>query len=95
MREDAAGRPVRHLAFWDLLAATLAFPDPERWLPGYHDLGRTEVTPELMRARLRAFTQSFGDHGVVGSVCVDDYNPFFAQAVGIIDTACDEFVPPG
>ncbi len=45
--------------------------------------------------RLRAFTASFGDHGVLGSVCEADYNPFFTEAVSIIDTACDEFVPPG
>jgi hypothetical protein len=45
--------------------------------------------------RLRAFTESFGERGVVGSVCTGDYNPFFAQAVGIIDLTCDNFVPPG
>ncbi|HWB78472.1 MAG TPA: hypothetical protein VG755_26080 [Nannocystaceae bacterium] len=45
--------------------------------------------------RLRELTQSFGDHGVIGSVCAADYNPFFTEAVAIIDTACDEFVPPG
>ncbi len=45
--------------------------------------------------RLRTFTEAFGDHGIVGSVCTADYNDFFAQAVGIIDTTCDDFVPPG
>jgi aminoglycoside phosphotransferase (APT) family kinase protein len=53
--EGAAGRPFPDLAFWDLLGATIAMPDPERWLPGYHDLGRRDVTPELMQTRLRAF----------------------------------------
>jgi hypothetical protein len=44
--------------------------------------------------RLRAFTEMF-DHGVVGSVCAPDFTPFFEQAVSVIDTTCEEFVPPG
>jgi hypothetical protein len=32
--------------------------------------------------------------GSLASVCAPDYSPFFAQAVSVIDTACDEFVPP-
>lgn len=43
--------------------------------------------------RLRAFVESFGDRGVVGSVCADDYGPFFLDAVSDIDDACDEFIP--
>jgi hypothetical protein len=45
--------------------------------------------------RLRQYVQMFGDQGVLGSVCEPNYAPFFAQAVAIIDLACDEFVPPG
>ena len=45
--------------------------------------------------RLREFTESFGNRGVVGSVCANDYAPFFEQAVSVIDLACDEFVPEG
>jgi hypothetical protein len=44
--------------------------------------------------RLREFVESFGDHGVAGSVCADSYQQFFLDAVGIIDTTCEEFVPP-
>ena len=44
-----------HLAFWDLLGVTLALPDPRKWLPGYLDLDRADITPDTMRARLRAF----------------------------------------
>ncbi|MCH9683891.1 MAG: hypothetical protein K0V04_20835 [Deltaproteobacteria bacterium] len=43
--------------------------------------------------RLREFTQSFG-FGSVGPVCADDYAPFFEQAVSVIESACDDFVPP-
>lgn len=45
--------------------------------------------------RLRQFVELFGDRGIWASVCTPDYNPFFEQAVGLIDAACDDFVPPG
>lgn len=32
--------------------------------------------------------------GVLGSVCAVDYAPFFQTAVGTIDSACNDFVPP-
>jgi hypothetical protein len=44
--------------------------------------------------RLRQFTESF-KYGVVGSVCAPDYTQFFQDAVSIIDTTCEEFIPPG
>ena len=31
--------------------------------------------------------------GFVGSLCADSYAPFFADALAVIDLACDEFVP--
>jgi hypothetical protein len=40
--------------------------------------------------RLRAFVESF-EYGVAGSVCAADYAPFFAEAVRVIDSACDAF----
>jgi hypothetical protein len=40
--------------------------------------------------RLRAFVDGF-KYGVAGSVCAPDYAPFFAEAVKVIDVACDEF----
>ncbi|HET6582868.1 MAG TPA: hypothetical protein VFG69_05460 [Nannocystaceae bacterium] len=45
--------------------------------------------------RLISFVESFGDRGLWGSVCAPDYSDFFAQAVALIDTACDEFEPEG
>jgi len=45
--------------------------------------------------RLRAFVEQFGDHGVAGSICTNDYIPFFLDAVDIIDVTCDEFRPEG
>lgn len=37
----------------------------------------------------------FGDRGLIGDITEDDYSGFFEQAVGLIDTACDEFEPAG
>jgi hypothetical protein len=45
--------------------------------------------------RLRQFVESFGDHGVAGSVCAASYQQFFLDAVDVIDTTCEDFVPPG
>ncbi len=45
--------------------------------------------------RLRAFAESFGSRGFVGSVCAPSYEAFFEQAVGVVDTACDDFEPEG
>ncbi len=40
--------------------------------------------------------ERFGDRGVIGDVCAEpDYGPLFAEAVGLIDTACDEYTPEG
>ena len=44
--------------------------------------------------RIRAFADLFG-FGSVGPVCADDYAPFFTEAVSVIESACDDFVPPG
>ena len=43
--------------------------------------------------RLRSFASSFV-YGSVGPVCAADYEPFFTDAVGVIDNACDNFEPP-
>jgi hypothetical protein len=45
--------------------------------------------------RLRAFVDSFGDQGFSGSICANNYDPFFQEAVSIIDSTCDDFIPPG
>lgn len=45
--------------------------------------------------RLREFAESFGNRGFVGSVCAPSYDAFFAEAVAVVDTACDEFEPEG
>ena len=41
------------------------------------------------------FVDKFDSRGLSGNICTDDYAGFFEQAVGLIDTACDEYVPEG
>ncbi|HTV17389.1 MAG TPA: hypothetical protein VMG12_01920 [Polyangiaceae bacterium] len=42
--------------------------------------------------RLHQFIQAF-PFGTTGDICAADYAPFFAEAVSVIDTACDDFTP--
>ena len=43
-------------------------------------------------AKIREFIQMFPNQ-ITGSVCELNYAPFFEQAVDLINTTCDEFVP--
>ncbi len=58
-------------------------------LPG----GPCPALDDVDSPRLERFVQSFG-FGSLGSVCAPEYSNFFAQAVSVVDTACDVFVPP-
>jgi aminoglycoside phosphotransferase (APT) family kinase protein len=53
--EATTGCRVPDRPWWDLVGASRAAPDPRRWLPGYHELGRTDLTPRLLRRRLDDF----------------------------------------
>lgn len=44
--------------------------------------------------RIREFTQQFA-FGTVGPICAEDYVPFFTDAVDVVRTACEGFLPPG
>ena len=44
--------------------------------------------------RFEQFTQAFGASGILASVCSADYSVPFGQAVAVVDTTCDEFIPP-
>lgn len=56
--EAAAGHPLPDLPFWELYAVSVALPEAENWVRGYHDLGRTDVTAEVARERLTLFAQA-------------------------------------
>jgi hypothetical protein len=60
----------------------------------------TNADPQLCPAgsddpvKIRTFLEMF-PHSFEGSVCADNFAPFFEQAVDLIDTTCDEFEPIG
>jgi aminoglycoside phosphotransferase (APT) family kinase protein len=54
----AAEEPPRQLFFWELYIAASAMEDVEHWVDGYHDLGRTDVSPGVARARLERFAET-------------------------------------
>lgn len=56
--------------------------------------GCQDGKPQPKGSHWSEFVSLWGDHGLEASVCNLDYAPFFAQAVAIIDDACDEFTPP-
>ena len=43
---------------------------------------------------LRELVEAFGDQGLAGSVCAPSYEPFFEQAVPVIEGACEGFTLP-
>jgi hypothetical protein len=49
-----------------------------------------QLAPNLV-----AFMDQFGDRGLRGSVCAEDYSPFFDDATAIIEQVCSDFEPPG
>lgn len=59
------------------------------------DLDEDGVNGAEASPRLRTFAESFGSRGFVGSVCADNYDTFFEQAVSVVDTACETFEPEG
>ena len=44
--------------------------------------------------RLRLLAEGV-EHNFIGSICLEDYAPFFAEHVGAIVDLCDDFIPPG
>jgi hypothetical protein len=44
---------------------------------------------------LIGFVESFGDQGVLASVCEPDFGPIFAATIDTIDATCAGFEPPG
>ena len=53
-------------------------------IPGDQEYGATIVQ----------FTQMF-TNGSVGNICATDYGPFFMDAISVIESACNDFKPPG
>jgi len=52
-----AGGQVGELRFWSLWVAPDALEEMPDWLPGYHELGRTDLTLEQANASMQAFAR--------------------------------------
>ncbi len=44
--------------------------------------------------RLRLLAEGV-EHSFIGSICLEDYAPFFEEHVGALVDLCDDFIPPG
>ncbi|MEX1361925.1 MAG: vWA domain-containing protein [Nannocystaceae bacterium] len=43
---------------------------------------------------IAAFTTLWGMNGFMADICAPDYGPIFDQAIGVIDVACENYIPP-
>jgi aminoglycoside phosphotransferase (APT) family kinase protein len=55
--ETAAGRPVANVELWDLFTLCRAYQTVETWVPNYRDLGRTDLTADVLRTRHTSWTR--------------------------------------
>jgi aminoglycoside phosphotransferase (APT) family kinase protein len=55
--EFERGERVPQRALWDLAGALEAFPDPEKWRRAWLELGRHDLSADLVRERLTAFVE--------------------------------------
>jgi aminoglycoside phosphotransferase (APT) family kinase protein len=53
-----AGGEVRELRFWDLWVSPEALEEMPEWLPGYHVLGRSDLSLEFAVGSMQAFAQA-------------------------------------
>lgn len=96
---DCMGTPGDPMTWYDEVVAVKQHPENvvvlslTRGAPG-NVCGAPQGT-ELDGTRIMEFASLFGATGLLGDICAPSFGPFFEQAVGLIDSACDGFVPPG
>jgi len=52
------------------------------------------ITGAEVAARVDQFAKMF-TYGSVGQICAPSYKQFFSDAISVIDSACENFMPPG
>ncbi|MBZ5711975.1 hypothetical protein [Nannocystis pusilla] len=52
------------------------------------------ITGAELSPRIVQFTEQF-TNGFIGQICAPSYKQFFSEAIGLIDEACENFMPPG
>ncbi|MEM7155366.1 MAG: hypothetical protein AAF799_21130 [Myxococcota bacterium] len=45
-------------------------------------------------AARQAFTALWGDNGFEVPICIADYEPYFLDAIDVVDVACENYIPP-
>lgn len=77
-----------------VVLSLLGTPEPNEcdytYEPGGEPKDGEGIKSAEVSERLMKFTTSFGERGVVGDVCADNYDSFFKRAVSILDLACKE-----
>lgn len=77
------------------VALSLIGIEPPNECPTTNDPGTGGTQDGAERApRIQAFTELFGERGIVGDVCAPNYDPFFERALDVIKFACDS-LPEG
>lgn len=56
--------------------------------------GSNDTCGAVVNSKVFGFTKKFGDKGYTGDICSATYDQFFAEALPVINTACETFVPP-
>lgn len=59
--EEATGRPLENMRYWELVAATNPMPDPSVWITGWKDTGFDGPSVRSVRANLRAYIRRLMD----------------------------------
>jgi hypothetical protein len=49
----------------------------------------------VINSKILGFTNLFGENGFKGDICAESYDQFFADALPVIDVACENYVPVG
>ncbi|MEX1361926.1 MAG: vWA domain-containing protein [Nannocystaceae bacterium] len=81
-----------------VIAAKLGIPENAVALALINYVGSptcAPASPPFDGVHIRDFVNLFGDNGFLGGVCEPDYGPVFADAVAIVEDACNNFQPPG
>jgi hypothetical protein len=81
----------------NLIAAKAGDPNAIVMLGLINDVGEMNMQCPMESedpVRLRTLIDMF-PNGSTGSVCAPDYGQFFKDAVALVDTTCDDYVPPG
>jgi hypothetical protein len=95
---EGAGSMGDHDTWYDaVIAAKNDTPENAVALALVHYYGGMCPPPDIYSdgAEIIAWVELFEENGFYGGICEADYGPIFAEATGVIEEACNNFIPPG